>query len=103
MEGDAYINASFAYYRSHLWRNLGILVAMMIGLCVVYLTATEFISAQRSKGEGKANFPSFFTLKSLVLKVMKHVQEAGSARRPQPQNGYQVRFTSQGNADSENY
>lgn len=52
VEGDAYINASFKYYRSHLWRNLGILIGITIALCAVYLTATEYISAQRSKGEG---------------------------------------------------
>ncbi|KAK4696934.1 ATP-binding cassette, subfamily G (WHITE), member 2, PDR, partial [Lecanoromycetidae sp. Uapishka_2] len=51
VEGDAYINASFSYYRSHLWRNLGILIAEMIAFCGAYLTATEFISSQRSKGE----------------------------------------------------
>lgn len=51
VDGDAYINTAFSYYHSHLWRNLGVLIAMTIALCGVYLTATEFISAQRSKGE----------------------------------------------------
>ena len=51
VEGDAYINTSFNYYRSHLWRNLGILIGMTIALCAVYLVATEYISAQKSKGE----------------------------------------------------
>ena len=51
VNGAAYINTGFGYYRSNLWRNLGILIAIMIGLCAVYLFATEFISAQRSKGE----------------------------------------------------
>ena len=51
VEGDAYINSSFSYYRSHLWRNLGILIGMTIALCAVYLVATEYISAQKSKGE----------------------------------------------------
>ena len=51
VEGDAYINTSFNYYRSHLWRNLGILIGMTIALCAVYLIATEYISAQKSKGE----------------------------------------------------
>ena len=51
VEGDAYINLSFEYYASHLWRNLGILFALMIGLGAAYLCATEFISAQKSKGE----------------------------------------------------
>jgi len=51
VNGDAYINTSFRYYRSHLWRNLGIIFAVMIGFGATYLTAAEFISAARSKGE----------------------------------------------------
>ena len=51
VNGDDYINTSFSYYQPHLWRNLGILFAMMFVLCAAYLSATEFISAQRSKGE----------------------------------------------------
>ncbi|KAI9751254.1 MAG: pyruvate dehydrogenase E1, beta subunit [Chaenotheca gracillima] len=51
VDGDAYINASFEYYNSHLWRNLGILFALMFFFCGIYLVASEFISAKRSKGE----------------------------------------------------
>lgn len=51
IDGDEYINATFNYYRSHLWRNLGILIAMTIGFCGIYLVAAEYVSAQRSKGE----------------------------------------------------
>ena len=51
IDGDAFINQSYSYYRSHLWRNLGILIAEMIAFCGVYLVATEFVSAGRSKGE----------------------------------------------------
>ncbi|MCJ1461610.1 hypothetical protein MMC07_000207 [Pseudocyphellaria aurata] len=51
VEGDAFINTSFSYYHSHLWRNLGIIIAMGVFFCGIYLVATEFISAQRSKGE----------------------------------------------------
>lgn len=32
-------------------RNLGIMVALMILGCFIYLTATEYISAKKSKGE----------------------------------------------------
>lgn len=32
-------------------RNLGILFAMLIGFCAMYLTAAEYISSQKSKGE----------------------------------------------------
>ena len=51
VEGDAYIRESFQYVHSHLWRNLGVIIALMCFLCGTYLFATEFISAQRSKGE----------------------------------------------------
>lgn len=32
-------------------RNLGILIGLMVFGCAIYLTATEFITAQKSKGE----------------------------------------------------
>ncbi|MCJ1266994.1 hypothetical protein MMC22_006879 [Lobaria immixta] len=51
VDGDRYLNINYNYFHSHLWRNLGILIAMTIAFCAVYLVATEFISAQRSKGE----------------------------------------------------
>ncbi len=51
VEGDAYIQQSFQYTRAHLWRNLGVIFALMFFLCGTYLFATEFISAQKSKGE----------------------------------------------------
>lgn len=51
VDGDAYINTSFSYFHSHLWRNLGVIFALTVVFCGVYLVATEFISAQRSKGE----------------------------------------------------
>lgn len=51
VDGDVYINVNFQYYANHLWRNLGIMIALMIFGCAVYLTATEFISAKKSKGE----------------------------------------------------
>lgn len=51
VDGDTYINTSFSYYHAHLWRNLGIIFALMVFTCGIYLLATEYISAQRSKGE----------------------------------------------------
>jgi hypothetical protein len=35
----------------YIYRNLGILFALMVFGCTVYLLATEFISAKKSKGE----------------------------------------------------
>ncbi|KAH8789417.1 AtrD, ABC-transporter [Hyaloscypha sp. PMI_1271] len=51
VDGDAYLNINFQYYHSHLWRNLGVMAALMVFGCAVYLLATEFISAKKSKGE----------------------------------------------------
>lgn len=51
VNGDDYINTAFSYYHSHLWRNLGIILGMTVGFCGIYLIATEYVSAARSKGE----------------------------------------------------
>ena len=51
VDGTAYLAITFHYYPGHLWRNLGILFGLMSFLCLLYLLATEYISAQRSKGE----------------------------------------------------
>ncbi|ESZ90150.1 BcatrD protein [Sclerotinia borealis F-4128] len=51
VDGDRYIEVNFGYSHTHLWRNLGIMIAFMLFGCAVYLTASEFISAKKSKGE----------------------------------------------------
>ena len=51
VNGDSYINTTYQYYRSHLWRNYGILVAMAIFGTACYLFAAETITAAKSKGE----------------------------------------------------
>ncbi|KAJ6260894.1 ABC multidrug transporter C [Drechslerella dactyloides] len=51
VSGDQYINISFQYFRSHMWRNLGIVWAYVIVFCAVYLIATDRITAAKSKGE----------------------------------------------------
>ena len=51
VDGNAYLALSFQYYHSHLWRNLGIIYAFVVFFVCTYLTATEFISAKKSKGE----------------------------------------------------
>jgi hypothetical protein len=51
VEGDAYINSSYQYYHAHKWRDIGILIAFMIGLLCAYLAATETVTAKKSKGE----------------------------------------------------
>ncbi|KAJ5901777.1 ABC multidrug transporter C [Penicillium taxi] len=51
VDGTAYLAQSFQYYDAHKWRNLGIMFAFMIFLMFTYLTATEYISESKSKGE----------------------------------------------------
>jgi ATP-binding cassette, subfamily G (WHITE), member 2, PDR len=51
VSGDTYILESFDYHHSHKWRNLGILFVFLFGLAAVYLSAAEFISEKKSKGE----------------------------------------------------
>lgn len=51
LNGDDYLISNFDYHKEHLWINLGIIYAIMTAFCGIYLCATEYISAQRSKGE----------------------------------------------------
>jgi ATP-binding cassette subfamily G (WHITE) protein 2 (PDR) len=43
VSGDLYIQDSFEYYHSHLWRNYGILIAFFIFFLVAYALAVEFV------------------------------------------------------------
>jgi ABC-type multidrug transport system permease subunit len=49
--GNDYLADSFQYSNSHKWRNLGIMIGFMIFFMATYLTATEYISESKSKGE----------------------------------------------------
>ena len=49
--GDDFINSAYSYYVSHKWRNVGIIIAMVIFNHMVYLIASEYIKAKRSRGE----------------------------------------------------
>lgn len=51
VSGDAYLATAYAYYASHLWRNLGIIIAFMLFFMATYLIATEYITEEASKGE----------------------------------------------------
>ena len=51
VDGATYIGEAYQYYASHKWRNVGIIIALMIFLMCCYLAATEFISSKKSKGE----------------------------------------------------
>jgi ABC-type multidrug transport system permease subunit/ABC-type multidrug transport system ATPase subunit len=49
--GQSYIGTAFEYKVSHKWRNFGIMWVFCFGLMMVYLVATEYITAAKSKGE----------------------------------------------------
>lgn len=51
VQGSQYLLLKYGYERSHLWRNFGIIIVMMIIFCVIHLLAAEYIHAQRSKGD----------------------------------------------------
>lgn len=49
--GDAFIEASYEYKYSHVWRNFGIIVAFWIFFQVLYLVSTELNSKSSSTAE----------------------------------------------------
>jgi hypothetical protein len=51
VSGDRYIEVSFNYYHTHLWRNYGILVSYLAFFFVLYGLAVEFVP-QVVKGKG---------------------------------------------------
>lgn len=51
VNGDDYINSAYSYYHSHKWRNVGIIIAMVIFNHFAYFIASEYITAKKSKGE----------------------------------------------------
>ncbi|EAS36064.3 pleiotropic drug resistance family protein [Coccidioides immitis RS] len=51
VDGDTFLNITYGYYASHLWRNLGIIFAFFFFFLVTYIGATELIKAKPSKGE----------------------------------------------------
>jgi hypothetical protein len=51
LDGNTFLRVNYNYEPAHLWRNLGIMFALMIFGCAVYLVASEYISAKKSKGE----------------------------------------------------
>ncbi|KAK8050931.1 hypothetical protein PG993_002316 [Apiospora rasikravindrae] len=51
VQGSSYLFLKYGYETQHLWRNFGIIVAMMVIFCVIHLLASEYIPAERSKGD----------------------------------------------------
>lgn len=51
VSGDAYITAQYGYEYEHMWRNLGILIAFLVGFLIIYLVAIELNSNTTSAAE----------------------------------------------------
>ena len=51
VSGDTYIAVTYGYDVSHLWRNLGILIAIMVFTCSTHLITTQYLTIKKSKGE----------------------------------------------------
>lgn len=51
VSGDDYVELSFSYSYSHLWRNLGICIAFFVFFVATYAAATEFKNPPASKGD----------------------------------------------------
>ncbi|KAF2210009.1 hypothetical protein CERZMDRAFT_100060 [Cercospora zeae-maydis SCOH1-5] len=51
VQGDAFIGAAFGYTYDHVWRNVGILVAFLVGFLGMYFTIVEVNSTTASKAE----------------------------------------------------
>lgn len=51
VQGSSYLFLKYGYEINHIWRNFGIILAMMVIFCAVHLLASEYIPAERSKGD----------------------------------------------------
>lgn len=51
VDGTKYLNLRYGYAESHLWRNCGILLAMMVVFCVVHLFGAHYVQAEKPRGE----------------------------------------------------
>ncbi|KFA54591.1 hypothetical protein S40293_02258 [Stachybotrys chartarum IBT 40293] len=51
VQGSLYPQENFGYEAPHLWRNLGILLGMMVFFAILHLLSAQFIHAQQSRGE----------------------------------------------------
>ncbi|KAJ2903503.1 ZEB2-regulated ABC transporter 1 [Zalerion maritima] len=51
VSGDSYLNGGFRYYKSHKWRNVGIIIAFMFALLMSYMITAELVAEKKSKGE----------------------------------------------------
>lgn len=51
VSGDAFIESSFQYSHSHLWRNLAVLLGMIAFLCCLLMVITQYVSTAAPPAE----------------------------------------------------
>ncbi|KIN00043.1 hypothetical protein OIDMADRAFT_126522 [Oidiodendron maius Zn] len=51
INGDLYIQGTYEYYHSHLWRNLGVIYSFTLFFSLVAILLAEYLSFERAKGE----------------------------------------------------
>ena len=51
VSGDDHISLAFSYQHGHKWRNVGIIIAMVIFNYLMYFIASEYVTAKKSRGE----------------------------------------------------
>ena len=56
VSGDRWVYESYGYSYSHLWRNLGIVIAFLIGFMCSYLVATELNASHTHSSAGALTF-----------------------------------------------
>ena len=86
VSGDAYIETSFEYSYSHVWRNFGILIAFLLFFMLLYFAATELNSAPASSGEmlvyQQGRVPAY--LKSTTRPSVADEEKAAAAAAARP-------------------
>ncbi|KAI9152190.1 ABC multidrug transporter A-1 [Paramyrothecium foliicola] len=73
VQGADWLQVSYGYVAPHKWRNIGILFAFAIGLCIIHLILSELVAAARSRGEVLV-----FKRGSRGLRKAKSDKESGS-------------------------
>lgn len=93
VSGDAWVESSYGYSYSHLWRNLGILFAFLIFFFVFYLVASEINSESTSTAEflvfRRGHVPSYLLKGGRKDEEATHADEKG-ATTGEPAGGKQA-------------
>ncbi|KAI2627808.1 ATP-binding cassette transporter [Hypoxylon sp. NC1633] len=91
VSGDSHINSKYSYYHSHKWRNIGIVIAMVIFNHILYFIASEYITAKKSKGEVLV-FRRGFVPTSYTARSIDDIERSPSSHVPvvleKPGKGY---------------